>query len=500
MTVAPFGTAAFAAQRSSDLFQTTRRDLSAAQSQLSTGKVATTYAGLGAAAGPSVLLRTKLGALDAYAANIQDGTVRIGIMDAALTQIGNVSRDLGSIGRSAVGGSTDGVAKAEVIARTGLDTIVEALNSQVNGRYLFAGRAADTQPVVSAGLLLDGDATHAGLRTLIAERKAADSGSDGMGRLVLSAAGPNVTLAEEAAGLPFGAKLSSASATGTGVTAAVSGTPAAAQIAVTSQPAPGDSVALTLALPDGTEKVVTLTAGPAPTGSSATFFAIGATPADTAANIAAVLTGAVQKTVAEDLASASATATARDFFAADSASPPTRVVGPPFATATATAPGTAGNTVIWYAGDSFSSPRDTAPVRVGDGRQVGIGAAANESLFQNVLASVAVLAAESFAGSDPSAKGRYDALSDRVATTLSAPSGRQSLPGISADLAIASATLKAASKEISVTKAQVADTLAGLEDADPNEAAMKLMATQTRLQASYQTTATLQKLSLVNYL
>jgi flagellin-like hook-associated protein FlgL len=57
-----------------------------------------------------------------------------------------------------------------------------------------------------------------------------------------------------------------------------------------------------------------------------------------------------------------------------------------------------------------------------------------------------------------------------------------------------------AAHDLKITKAQAEDSLAGIENADPNEVAMKLLATQTRLQASYQTTSVLQKLSLVNYL
>lgn len=500
MSIGAYGTSAFSAQRSTDLFRNVKSDLSAAQAQLSTGKAATSYAGLGAGVAPSLTLRAKLSSLDAYAANIQDGDLRLSVMGASLNQIGTVSQGLRTSLAGASGEMTAAKADTVVLARTGLDAIVEALNTDVNGRHLFAGRAADRLPVASADLILNGDTDHAGLVALTSERKAADAGRDGMGRLTLTTTGSSVSLAEEAAGLPFGLKLSGATATGSGVTATLGGTPTAVSIAVGAQPAAGDTLTLTLALPDGTEQVLTLVAGAGPSAGGATGFAIGATTSDTAANIAAALTSAITGATSTVLPSASAMKSAADFFAADAANPPARVAGPPYATATATIPGTSGNTVIWYAGDTSATPRETSPVRIGDERSVGIGAQANEPAFQSILAGFAALAGETYAAADPTSAARYTALASRISGAVAPTTGAQSLSGIAADLSVTKATLKTASDRIGVTKSQATDALSEIEDADPNEAAVKLMAAQTRLQASYQTTATLQKLSLVNYL
>ena len=104
-------------------------------------------------------------------------------------------------------------------------------------------------------------------------------------------------------------------------------------------------------LPDGSSTAIELTATntnpPLPNQ-----FLIGATPADTAANITAVLDTQIQRFAQTDLAAASAIQAGNEFFATDAANPPLRVDGPPFNTATGLVAGTPANTVSWYMGDN----------------------------------------------------------------------------------------------------------------------------------------------------
>lgn len=500
MTIAPYGAAAFSTWRATESFGSFKADLSDLQGQLSSGKASTTYSGLGVGgAGASLSLRTRINTLDTYAAGIADGQVRLKLMGTGLGQVAKLASGLSTSLAASASETPVGATNVAASARSGFQTIVDTLNTDLSGRYLFSGRAADTEPVASGTLMLDGDANRAGLKALIAQRRAADAGVGNSGRVALSVTGTTVTLAEEAAGLPFGLKVASASATGTGVTAAVAaGPPPAATIGVAAQPATGDVVSIGLRLPDGTTTSVKLIAGGATT-TGQTSFAVGATAADTAANIRAALATAIGEIAAADLPAASAIKAASDFFAATAADPPPRVAGPPYDSATALVAGTAANTVIWYAGDNAASPRDTAPVKIGDGRVVGIGAQANEPAFQAVLASFAALAADSFDAVDPNALKRYQALGAAIAARMNGP-GQQSVSDVLADLSTAEAAMGSAAGDLRITRAQAEDSLAGIENADPNEAAMKLLATQTRLQATYQTTAALQRLSLVNYL
>ena len=498
MTIRAYGTGAFSTLRSTQTFEAAKTNLDALRSQLVTGKASATYSGLGAGgAAASLSLRTRLTSLDAYASSIGDGQLRLSMMNSGLEQITKLASGLTTSLAASASATPVGATNVAVSARSSLQNVIDILNTDVAGRYLFSGRSADTEPVAAASLILDGDGTRAGLKTLIAERKAADLGSGGLGRLTLSGTGTGVSLAEEA--VPFGLKIGDATATGTGVTASVTaGPPRSVALSVAAQPAAGDTIELGLTLPDGTAKTIKLVAGGS-TAAGPTGFASGATVAETAANIQAALGSAIGDIAVSDLPASSAMKAANDFFAATPSSPPPRVAGPPYDTASGTVPGTPENTITWYRGDTSSSPRDTAPVKIGDTHVVGIGAQANEPAFQAVLASLAVLASDTFPETDANALKRYQAVSAQVSARLNG-TGQQSVADITTELAIANGVMDRTAKDLKITKSQTEDALAGIEDADPNEAAMKLLATQTRLEASYQTVSALQRLSLVNYL
>jgi hypothetical protein len=93
-----------------------------------------------------------------------------------------------------------------------------------------------------------------------------------------------------------------------------SGSPAAVSFSFGStNPNPGDAVTLNFNLPDGTTSSVTLTAS-STTPAPANNFAIGATPAATAANLNAALNTAIGTVANTDLVAASAVAAGNDFF------------------------------------------------------------------------------------------------------------------------------------------------------------------------------------------
>lgn len=495
-TIGSYGISALAARRADQSFRSLKGTLTDLQSQLTTGKVATGYAGLGTAAATSLSGRARIATLDGYAANIKDASLRVQLMAQGVTQLDKLSGALRtSLPSSATSGLSLGLSNAQASADAGLKQAIDIFNTEVGGRHLFAGRAADVEPVVPYDLMINGDAGRAGLKTLIAERKAADLGSDGRGRLTLASAGTNVTLSEASAGLPFGFKILSASSSSGAITATQNpGPPASAGFAVASQPVAGDTISLVLGLPDGSQTTLTLGAG---SGGDATF-TIGATTAATAANLATALDGVIQSQAKTTLASASAMAASTAFFAGSPSSPPSRVPGPPYETATALVPGTAADTVIWYQGDDAAgSARETAPVRIGDGQSVAIGARANEPAFQALLASLGALAAETFPETDPTSHARYVALSERVSGSLNDDA---TVRNAASDLSLARVALNDAANRVAAGKNQYQDLLDGAENADPNEVAMKLLATQTRLQASYQTTSVLARLTLVDFI
>jgi hypothetical protein len=211
---------------------------------------------------------------------------------------------------------------------------------------------------------------------------------------------------------------------------------------------------------------------------------------------------AVRKETRTSLHSASAMIGAQDFFSGSASSPPPRVQGPAFATATAyQSPPPANATVIWYRGDDDTTiqARNTAPLQIAEGQIVATGARANEEAFREGLAAFAAFATVELGGADPNSRDRYEALAERVRVALAFPA-TQSPRDITVEIGAAQVAMKSA-RERHQTSLNVLETVrAGVEDANDEEVATALLALQTRLQASYQTTSILSRLTLVNYL
>jgi flagellar hook-associated protein 3 FlgL len=504
MTITPTGTGAYRlADRSQ--FVSMRGQLDDLQRQLATQKKSETFAGLGMDRGVSLDLNNRLSMLDGYMTGIQRADVNLKLMTKAVENFAKLAGETRSDARpdSYVETST-GRTSPQVLAEEKFKQTLDLLNSQVNGRYLFSGRTSDVEPVVSYSLIMDGDATHAGLKQLISERRQADLGAGGMGRLVTGGAGTNATIAEEAAGLPYGFKLTGASSSTAAMTTAYNaGPPADIAVNVATQPQPGDTLKIALTLPDGTTEEITLTARAAgTTGDPAEGFVIGVDANATAANLRTAIGAALSREAKTSLSAASAQVAAKDFFAGSPSNPPLRVPGPPFNTATAApAPGTAANTVIWYKGDDAAgSARATASVQVDQGQQVAAGARANEEAFRTGLAQFAIMAADTFPASDPNAKLGYEAMTERVRNNIGFPTGTQNPSEIIVELGSAQTAMAQAKERHTATKDYLSTTLAGVEDITKEEVAMQILALQTTLQASYQTTSMLSQLRLTNYL
>jgi flagellin-like hook-associated protein FlgL len=287
----------------------------------------------------------------------------------------------------------------------------------------------------------------------------------------------------------------------TNATVTPSGPPTASTVDLTAgNPASGDTIQYQFTLPDGSSESITLTAT---TSSSpgTNQFTIGATSDVTATNLSAALTTALGKLGATSLSAASAVAAANDFFNIDATHPPQRVDGPPFDTATAQIAGTAADTVSWYTGELGTDPaRASATASVDPSITVSYGMRANEEGIRRIVQNVAVLAAVTFSQSDPDAVARSSALNQRVGTALDGPPGVQKVEDIEADLAGAQVTLAAAKDRHQQTKSTLADMLQQIEGVSNEDVASKIMALQTRLQASLQATSLLYQTSLVNYL
>lgn len=156
------------------------------------------------------------------------------------------------------------------------------------------------------------------------------------------------------------------------------------------------------------------------------------------------------------------------------------------------------STVIWYKGEvSATDARGSFAVRTGATSTVLIGARANEPQIRDILAGFATVAiGDASAGVTPSAD-RWKALTERT-TPLLPPT--TPLEAISTDFSLAASSLSEAQTHHRSARGILQSELDGIESVSPQEIIAKLLDAQNRLQASYQVTAMLSKLSLVNYL
>jgi flagellin-like hook-associated protein FlgL len=501
MPIEPLKPGNYAATAQARMLTDARLSLDELQRQIASGKRSETYGGLGSGRMVSIDARARVSELEGYRQSIASAQGRLGVMDHVLTQLAGIAEET----RSAAAAppfdpGPTGRTSQQTFARQRFQEAVSLLNTSVQGRHLFAGRDTGESPVIDALTLLEGDgAGRAGIRQMIAERKAADLGT-GSGRLAVGGAGPVATLAPEAAGLAFGFRVAGVQSNSAAIAAgAPAGTPPAASFTVTGTPLEGETVEVLLDLPDGSQERISLTARATLTPAGvAGAFAIGATPAATAANLRMALDATVRQEAATSLMAASAQAASAAFFAGTPSAPPLRVPSPA-ASATALVAGTAADTVIWYRGDESAGARGTAIVRADGDLTVQVGAAANEEGFRRLLSSLAAYASETF---QPNAtdQGRHEDLVRRMRAVLSDAPGAQQVKHIQGELGFAATTLKKVDDRHGQRLNLLATAIADVEDINTEETAAKLLAQQTKLQASYQTTAILSRLSLVDYL
>ena len=131
---------------------------------------------------------------------------------------------------------------------------------------------------------------------------------------------------------------------------------------------------------------------------------------------------------------------------------------------------------------------------------VQYGARANEQAIRSELQSLAVFSAVTTSATNPNGALQVQALSQRTAQNLATQPGHQTIMNIQADLATAQATIK----DAQARQKQAQGTLQGIvdqaESVSTDQVASQLLALQTDLQDSYQTTSMLSQLTLTKYL
>ncbi|MDE2471338.1 MAG: flagellar protein [Bradyrhizobium sp.] len=603
--------------------------------QLATGEKSNNYAGMGVNEGFAIAARSQLASISAFTDTISNVSTSIQSANNALQAISNLGGQVQSSAASTPQTlDSTGQTIAQENANAELSSMIGILNTPSGDRYLFSGNAINTPATVPVDEMLNGTATQAGLKTLIAQRAQADGAvPGGTGRLVITnppatppATSTVVSVAEDAAGSPFGLKLNQVTSSLTGATVTgPSGSPAAISIDLgATNPSPGDQISFTFNQPDGTTASVQLTAtttSPPPTGS----FLIGSTPAATAANLTTALNTAIGTVANTTLVAASAieagdnffntasvatgntpvtnqavpptaitaatalsgstgtdslapgvtagdtitvngttltfvngtagsgqistTATVGDLLSAidsitgtstpstidggvveihtDDASsfsittspsgalaglgfsgssitapvPPLRVSGSPLSSATSLVAGTSANTVQWYTGNSGpGSARASSTARVDSAITVQYGAQANESAIRSQLQSIAVFAAFTASPTGANSAAQISALSQRIATDLTPQPGQQTIADIQSDFARAQTVMQDTSARQAQSQIMLQTMVDNTETVSTQQVASEILALQTALQASYQTTSMMSQLTLTKYL
>jgi flagellar hook-associated protein 3 FlgL len=479
-----------------------RSQLDDLQRQLGSGRKSDDYAGLGLDRGLTVGLRSNLSALDGYDDTITHVGVRLDLAQTVLGRIDSISHELKSTALqfSQAGGEVfaNGQTQVQTIALAKFGEALGLLNTQAGDRYLFSGRATDQPSVETMSNILDGNGARAGLRQVIDERNQADLGASGLGRVTVTKPSPTSVAVTEDGLHPFGFKVAAITTTcsGAAVTGPVGAPPAVSVDLGATNPSDGQNVQIRFNLPDGTTETITMTATTSPTPGP-NEFAIGINSTATATNLQTALSAAVGKLADTSLSAASAVAAGANFFA----NPPLRVAGPPFDSATALVAGTPANTVSWYTGEVGTDPaRQSALAQIDQSTTIAYGTRANEEGVRWIIQQTAVMAAMTFSPADPDASARSAALNQRMMPLLNVPSGVQTIENIQSELAGTQNALAGAKERHRQTGNVLENLLQEIEGVSTEEVGAKILALQTRLQASLQTTAMLFQNSLVNYL
>ena len=471
--------------------------LSNLSDELASGEAAQTYSGLGSQAGLALSLSAQLSAVNGYSDTATTVGTTLDIEQSLLSELASTGSTVEQSATTQQGGFTlnnNGQTSAQASALNQFQQVLSVLNTQAGGNYLFSGNAVSQPATASMNTILNGNGAQAGLTQIVSEREQADEGVTNTGRLTVGGSGSNVTLSQD--GSPFGFQLTSVNTSIAGATASgPTGSPPTETLALTSNANAGDTAQFNLTLPDGSSQTISLQATAAsPPGTNQ--FTIGATAGATAANIQSALNTAITSLAQTALPAASAMEAANNFF---SGNPPMRVSGTP-ATSMSLVAGTPANTVFWYTGGNSASPRQTATAQVGPSTTVAYGMQANEQAISSLLANVAVFATTTYSAANPSAQASYNALSQKVATNLSSPSGSQSIDDIEADIANAQTAIKSASDVNSQTQTTLQGMLQNIEGVNQTQVGEQILTLQNSLSASLAVTAKLAQISLVNYL
>lgn len=531
MTIGSLAPGAVSFLQSTDRMVAQRRSIDHLQQQMATGRKSQTFSGLGIDRRISLDARSKISAMEGFRAGIVDGRQRVKLMTNALSQMNKTVTDTrGELVTQPFQPSPAGKLRVQESAMQRLSLAVDLLNTDHNGRYLFSGLSQDTRPVENAKFLIDGGDGFPGLRALAKERAEAElgvnlSGGDkSMGRLEINQqvdeGPPEESLAildfGQQDGVEFGFTLDGESVSieaGGRITPVFDSDNNSWSFEIDANNLqPGDSIKIAMSDRfsgnENYEYTFELVAADEITKPGE--FLIGADAVETAENMMHAMKTAVSNLAHGTLAPRAQAHAIEQYF-----ENPAEFRRPSFDPEDDDPPNAAWNALSaddtdlapWYKGDvqvegdatpEGLSARATAALRIDDNQVVGIGARANEPPFRDMLVAFSQLEILRFENT-PEGKQAFEHLADRNADRLNFAPG-SGLQAIGHQIASAEVAMRDADERHKVGVNMLMDMVDGVEEISKEEVAARILATQNRLEASYQTTAMLSRLTLLNYL
>src|SRR3569833_3230981 len=189
--------AMYPVQSSMDLITRMQTQFNSLQTQLATGQKTTNHTKHSSDRYFDLSIRSRINRLDGYSDNITVVNSRLDMFDQLTTRLATLQQNArGLITPNSYGSQDIVLGAVPTQAASNLDEVINIMNSDINGRYLFGGAVTDKEPVTDLNSILYGSSGKAGFQQVMSERLQADQGA-GLGRLTLGGTAPNESLAED---------------------------------------------------------------------------------------------------------------------------------------------------------------------------------------------------------------------------------------------------------------------------------------------------------------
>src|SRR5262245_1388541 len=120
------------------------------QQQLATGQRAQTLAEMGSSRFVDLAMRSRVSRIDSYQQTMSTVGLRLEVLDTSMSRLDAIeAAQRTSATPGGMGSGNINLSTVPTTSRARLDEVIDILNAEVAGRYLFAGGNSDEKPVAS---------------------------------------------------------------------------------------------------------------------------------------------------------------------------------------------------------------------------------------------------------------------------------------------------------------------------------------------------------------